>query len=64
MITQKQIDKVVERAYYASCRGVQISIMDIGKVFAHGRTLVLRGKTDSELQTEIRAFVDTLTVRP
>lgn len=33
----KKIDKEIERIYYATCRGVQIDIMDIGKVFAAGR---------------------------
>lgn len=43
----KQIDKQIEQIYYRRCSGVQINIMDIGKVFAAGRAAYAAG-TDME----------------
>jgi hypothetical protein len=59
-LTKKQIDKKVEQAYYASCSGIQISIMDIGKVFAAGRASFEAGADDETLKADIRAFVETI----
>ena len=59
-LTKKQIDKTVERAYYATCSGIQIDIMDIGKVFTFGRGLVEDGADEEILKTGIRAFVETI----
>jgi hypothetical protein len=56
----KLIDQRIERAYYKTCEGVQINIMDIGKVFEFGKLCVARGDTDAELGTAIRGYVDTL----
>jgi len=58
--TKKQIDRRVEQAYYRSCSGIQINIMDIGRVFEAGRVSVAGGADDVELETAIRAFVDTI----
>lgn len=33
----RALDKQIEAIYYRRCGGVQINIMDIGKVFAAGR---------------------------
>ncbi len=57
---EKLMDREVEVAYYASCSGIQVDIMDIGKVFAKGRELIAAGKHGEELQAGIRAFVDTI----
>lgn len=57
---EKAIDRRVEKAYYASCSGVQINIMDIGKIFAFGRMKVAAGEDDEALKSSIRAYVETI----
>jgi len=57
---EKLIDKRIETAYRATCSGVSINIMDIGKVFAEGRKLIATGVDDATLGTGLRAFVDTI----
>lgn len=56
----KAADKRVERAYYATCSGIQIDIMDIGKVFAFGRMKVDAGEDDEALKSSIRNYVETI----
>lgn len=41
---QNQIDRAIEQIYYRRCAGVQINIMDIGKVFAAGRAAAATGE--------------------
>lgn len=53
-------DRIIETAYRATCSGIQINVMDIGKVFAHGRTLLATSKDLTELALGIRAFVETI----
>ena len=36
-LTAKQIDKLIEAVYYRVASGIQIDVLDIGKVFAAGR---------------------------
>lgn len=55
-----KIEKRIERIYYATCSGVQIGIMDIGKVFAAGRAAVAEGVDDTVLGERIVAFVETI----
>lgn len=57
---QKALDKRVEQAYYATCSGVQISIMDIGKVFTEGRKALVNGADEDLLRLTIRKFVETI----
>lgn len=58
--SEKAMEKKVEQAYYATCSGIQIDIMDISKVFAHGLKVLSEGADDAKLATEIRAFVETI----
>lgn len=55
-------DKRVERLYYARCNGVQIDIMDIGRVFDTGRNAIAANPaiTDAALGDAIAAFVQTI----
>jgi hypothetical protein len=57
---QKQIDKRVEQAYYATCSGIQIDIMDISKVFSVGRECIRDGVDEETLRATIRKFVETI----
>ena len=50
----------IEVAYYQTCKGVQINIMDIPKVFAEGERLIAEGVDDIALAEGIRAFVETI----
>jgi hypothetical protein len=60
--TKKQIGIRIEKAYYASCKGVQIKIMDIPKVWKIGEQIVLTGGDDLMLQAGLRKFVDQIAV--
>lgn len=57
--TMKQIDKLIEASFYRVANGVQIPIMDIGKVFAAGRAAIAEGR---DLDTAIREIVAQLRV--
>jgi hypothetical protein len=57
---QKAIEKRIERAYYATCSGISINVMDIGKVFKYGETRVALGEDDATLGASIRAYVETI----
>jgi hypothetical protein len=53
-------DKIVERAYYATCSGIQVSILDIPKVFAFGRVKLDAGEDFEALKSSVRNYVETI----
>ena len=57
---EKALDRRVEQAYYATCSGVQINIMDIGKVFSTGREALAGGADEEGLRKAIVEFVETI----
>lgn len=59
-MTTKQIEKEVERAYYKSCSGIPIDIMDIGSVFRAGLIAFQSGFRGEDLEKAVRAFVETI----
>jgi hypothetical protein len=56
----KALDRLVESAYYRTCSGVQIDIMDIGKVFNVGRAAILAGADKAGLERALVEFVSTI----
>jgi hypothetical protein len=58
---QKKIDEArIEAAYKAGCSGIQVDIMDIGKIFKVGETAISEGVDDIILQQRIRTFVESI----
>lgn len=59
--TDKAIDARIDRAYRTTCAGVQINIMDISKVFQHGRRLIVMDHVDdAQLAAGVREYVETI----
>ncbi|MGH9920962.1 MAG: hypothetical protein ACRD6W_19100, partial [Nitrososphaerales archaeon] len=56
---KKQTDTLIESTYRKHCNGIQINIMDIGKVFAAGRKALEEGR---DLDQAIIDFVETIRV--
>lgn len=56
----KAIDKRIDTIYNTNCSGIQISIMDIGKVFEVGRMAAATGANDEQLTKVITEFVNTI----
>lgn len=57
---KKANDKRVEQAYYATCSGIQISVLDIPRVFKAGHNAIKDGVDDATLREVIRKFVDSI----
>jgi hypothetical protein len=57
---RKAADDLVSRAYYATCNGIQINMMDIPKVFAFGRMKLDAGEDYEALKSSVRAYVETI----
>jgi alpha-D-ribose 1-methylphosphonate 5-phosphate C-P lyase len=57
---QKLADKRINSAYCRHCSGIQINVLDIGKVFKEGQRLIDDGADDAALGAGLRAF--TLTI--
>jgi hypothetical protein len=55
-------DKWIERLYYKHCSGIQINIMDIGKVFDAGTRAIAENPriTEDQLAKVIVDFVQTI----
>lgn len=59
-IAKNKADKRINAAYISTCSGIQVNIMDISKVFAHGNKLIAEGADDAALAKGVRAFVETI----
>ena len=52
---EKAMDKLIEQTYYAVANGVQVNVMDIRKIFAESRALILSGSTPEAAVTSVVA---------
>lgn len=59
-VSKKAKEARVSRAYARGCEGVQVSIMDLGKIFALGMSTIEEGVDDAELEKRIAAYVETI----
>jgi alpha-D-ribose 1-methylphosphonate 5-phosphate C-P lyase len=57
---EKIAERRIDMAYRASCSGIPIDIMDIGKIFAFGQLKIAEGEDDTALAVSIRAYVETI----
>lgn len=56
----KKADAAIDAIYKATCSGIQINMLDIGKVFAVGRASFHAGDNSVLMAVKIRAFVETI----
>jgi len=64
-MTKKEIkarDARIQKAYLATCSGIQIPILDMPKVWKVGIASIERGADDATLGADIRSFVETIRV--
>jgi len=57
---EKKADKRIEAAYRRRCSGIEIDIMDIGRVFKAGHAAIAAGADEPGLEHAVRAFVETI----
>lgn len=57
---KKKGEDRIEKAYRETCSGVQINVMDIGKIYTEGNRLISAGADDEALRIGIKSFVETL----
>ena len=57
---EKANEKRVEQAFYTSCSGVQVNIMDLSKITREGLRLIETGADDEHLANGVRTYVDTI----
>ena len=57
---KKAMDLRIEKVYRERCSGVQVNMMDIGKIFFAGYDAIAEGVDDQELGNRIAAFVETI----
>lgn len=53
-------DKRISAAYHARCNGIQVSVMDLGKIYKAGQGAIDAGANDAALGDAVAAFVDTI----
>lgn len=59
-IAANKIDKRINTAYHATCSGIQVDIMDLGKIFAVGKAAIVAGADDATLATKVFEYVQTI----
>lgn len=59
---EKLAEARVDRAYRAACSGIQVPMLELPKIFAHGLARVAAGDDDAALAASVRAYVETIRV--
>lgn len=59
-LTEKAAKKLVEQAYYARCKNIEIPIWEISKIFKLGLAALAGGASQEELEEKIFAYVQTV----
>jgi hypothetical protein len=62
-MTKKQREKLIEEIYRRNCSGIQIDIMDIGKVFKEAENLLATGLSVDEVGSALRTFTLSIARR-
>jgi hypothetical protein len=57
---EKLTETRISNMYRAKCQGIQVDIMDIGKIFQVGREAVAKGVDDALLGDIIHNFVQSI----
>lgn len=53
-------EKTIERIYYKRCSGLQVNVMDLGKIFEEGHRLIAAGVNTTQLEDGIYNFTKTI----
>lgn len=61
-LSPKQIDKLIERIYYANCSGIEINIMDIPKIFKAGQAAYAGAAVEGAAPEQVAAIVRDVIV--
>jgi hypothetical protein len=61
-LSSKNLDRLIERIYYANCNGVQLNILDIPKVFRAGEQAYAAGADENGIKDAILAKVAEVRV--
>lgn len=61
-IAKNKLDERIDRAFKRRCEGIQIGVMDLGKIFTAGYEAVAKDPTitDEALADAVFAFVQTI----
>ena len=57
---ERNLENRISRLYGLRCSGIQIDILDIGKVFETARKAAAEGLDDQKLGDRIVAYVETI----
>jgi hypothetical protein len=59
-VSTRKADARINRVYAQRCSGIEVNIMDIGKVFKVGQQAIAEGADDAALGDRIAAYVETI----
>ena len=56
----KATDARIDRIYSKRCSGIQVNVMDLGKIFDHARKIAATGADDAALGDSLLAYVNII----